>query len=416
MNKITVIGAGVTGLAFSKSFGADHVKILEANSDLGGKALSYKRTTPAGTFGFDIGGHWFHHKNAPQALQLLDGLELEGHVRKAYVYLDKQFFEFPIQQSYKKHSNKDFVHRVENELTNLDKKDTSYKNYEDMLYKSYGSALYHAFFRDYNMKMYGITDLSSIHLGKYEKVRNVRLDREIKGYNGDFVYPAGDTGAKGIPLFLSKGLNIEFNSKVEQINIPNKTIVVNGQTYRWDTIVSTIPLTVLVKLIQPIDPRIYHLTRELKSSSGMILNLGVKRNAAHGDISWVYVPEMQFRFYRVGFYSNIQPLLAPEGYSSMYVECSPLFFNNQKEAHELVPKIVEDLIRIGFVQKEEDIVSKDLLYLSHNYCLADEGKTDEIRSYLERYGVYSIGRYGSWHWSSQHEDMQQAVELSNRLK
>ena len=29
--------------------------------------------------------------------------------------------------------------------------------------------------------------------------------------------------------------------------------------------------------------------------------------------------------------------------------------------------------------------------------------------------IYSIGRYGTWHWSSQHEDMQQAIRLANKL-
>src|SRR4051812_9577518 len=106
-----VIGAGVTGLSFSKVFG-DEAEILESNNDLGGKALSYKVETDVGSFVFDIGGHWFHHKNAPEALELLEGFELEGHKRYAYIYLDGHFFDFPIQQSYKMHSNLDFVGRV----------------------------------------------------------------------------------------------------------------------------------------------------------------------------------------------------------------------------------------------------------------------------------------------------------------
>ena len=98
------------------------------------------------------------------------------------------------------------------------------------------------------------------------------------------------------------------------------------------------PLTSLVSIISDIDPEILELARELKSSRGMIINLGVKRNKLHGNKSWIYIPSLEYSFYRIGFYSNIQPLLAPEGYVSMYVECSPLFFQNKKEALELVPK------------------------------------------------------------------------------
>ena len=54
----------MTGLSFAKAF-KDKVKVLESNSVLGGNALSYKIKTNVGTFGFDIGGHWFQHKDVP---------------------------------------------------------------------------------------------------------------------------------------------------------------------------------------------------------------------------------------------------------------------------------------------------------------------------------------------------------------
>ena len=82
-----------------------------------------------------------------------------------------------------------------------------------MLLQSYGKTLYDSFFRNYNMKMFGVHDLSQIGIGRYEKIRNVRTDEDIKGYNEDFVYPKGNIGAKGIPLFLAKNLKINYNTK-----------------------------------------------------------------------------------------------------------------------------------------------------------------------------------------------------------
>jgi protoporphyrinogen oxidase len=412
---IYVIGAGVTGLSFAKIHG-DEVKILESNNDLGGKALSYKVESDVGTFGFDIGGHWFHHKNAPEALELLEGLELEKHKRYAYILLDKEFFDFPIQQSYKKHPDSSFVKSVERELQQIQNEKSLFYNYNEMLLKSYGQTLYDSFFKNYNMKMLGVSELSRIGIGRYEKIRNVRTNKDVSGYNDDFVYPKGGIGAKGIPIYLAENLKINFNTRVESISLRNKTMKIKNQTFTWKNIVSTMPLNSLVRMISDIDPIIVELAEQLESSRGFIINLGVKRNSLHGNKSWIYIPNLDYCFYRIGFYSNVQPLLAPEGYVSMYVECSPLFFRNKIEAQKLVPKIIDELIQSGFIENKEDIVTYNSIYLDQNYCLPNSKISEKIRNYLKMYGLYSIGRYGTWHWSSQHEDMEQAINLAKKLK
>lgn len=412
---VHVIGAGVTGLAFAKCY-RDEYRILESKKELGGKALSYKVETNKGDFGFDIGGHWFHHKSAPETLELLNGLELEEHRRYAYVYLDDQFFEYPIQQSYKAHLNPFFVFKVERELRSIKGNNHSYAHYDDMLKKSYGPTLYDSFFRNYNMKMYGVKDLSQINVGSYEKIRNLRTLGGNNGYNVDFVYPKGDIGAKGIPLFLARNLNISYNQRVEEISLSKKTATVNGQVSAWKKIVSTMPLTSLVNIISDVDPKIVEMANRLKSSKGLIVNLGVKRNPLHGQKSWIYVPSLDYCFYRIGFYSNVQPLLAPKGYVSMYVECSPLFFKSKMEAIQLIPRVIDELVEIGIIKGKEEIVTSHPIYLEHNYCLPDEEVSNEIIGYLEKFDIYSIGRYGTWHWSSQHEDMKQAINLAAKFK
>ncbi|MNH99280.1 hypothetical protein D3C73_520430 [compost metagenome] len=81
-----------------------------------------------------------------------------------------------------------------------------------------------------------------------------------------------------------------------------------------------------------------------------------------------------------------------------------------------MPQVIRDLIKIGMIEDERDIVTLKPIYLEQNYCLPDNRVTSLIQGYLQQYGIYSIGRYGSWHWSSQHEDMQQAISLAEELK
>jgi len=411
--KAYVIGAGVTGLSFAKTY-QGNVEILEAGSSLGGKALSYKTETEFGIFGFDLGGHWFHHKSAPGALRLLEGLELEEHERKAYVHLDGQLLDYPIQQSYIRHQDSRFVEQVRLELQAI-QPSAAYDNYEHMLLESYGPALYQAFFKNYNCKMYGVHDLAQMGAGRLETVRNVRTHQNPAGYNSDFLYPRAGLGAQAIPQFLARDLNIRYRSMVQSINLNRRTMTVNRRTVPWDTLISTMPLTALLGMITDVHPYMRELAGTLKASRGMILNLGVKKTVLHGDKTWIYYPDLRLKFYRTGFYSNIDSALAPPGYSSMYVECSPLFFENRQEAMSLIPQVIQQLIDTGLIRESRDVVTSRALYLNRNYCLPDMPRTELIRQYLENAGIYSIGRYGTWHWSSQHEDMQQAVDLADML-
>ncbi|WP_379138557.1 protoporphyrinogen/coproporphyrinogen oxidase [Paenibacillus sp. sgz500958] len=409
---ICVIGAGVTGLFFAKAFG--EAKVFEASDAPGGKACSQTVETDAGTFIFDTGGHWFHQQNAPGVLGLLDGLALIKHQRKAHVLMNSSLYDFPIQTSYVNIPDKPFVEAVKRELAAIEGRGNTSRTYRELLLNSYGETLYNSFFRDYNLKMFGVSDLSDIALGQYEAVRNVPVNN-CKGYNNEFLYPDGNGGARAIPLHLSKGLDIRFNTAVQSISLQDNTLLAGHQTLKWSKIISTIPLPLLAKSISDLDPALLELSGQLKSCKGFILNVGIKKTERYQDIDWIYNADMDYHFYRMGYYSNVQPALAPAGYSAMYVECSPLFFSSREEAYALIPVILEELTELGFIGDKEDIITLNPVYLEHNYCMPNPLVTSALCGHLNKHGIYSIGRYGAWHWSSQHEDMQQALDLARQI-
>lgn len=412
---IYVIGAGVTGLTFARA--ARGAVVLEAGAAVGGKASSFKAESAAGTFVFDVGGHWFHRDSAPETLELLRGLPLLRHTRKAKVLIRGEWCDFPIQSSYRSLTDRLFVQAVEDELRHAPGRSAETPNYAELLLHSYGATLYDAFFRDYNRKMYGVEELSGMAVGRYDAVRNVPVDNN-RGYNHDFYYPAGGEGAMAIPRHLAQGLPVLLESPVTRISLRDRTISVRGRMLRWDKLVSTMPLPSLIRIIGDADPEIVSLAGQLRASRGFVVNLGIKRSSEsrYRDMDWAYFPDMAYPFYRVGFYSHVQPLLAPPGYEGMYAECSPLFFAGRQEAHSLIPSVVDKLIELGFIRSHSDIAVIKPLYLEHNYCLPQPRAVETILRYLRSYELFSIGRYGSWHWSSQHEDMRQALELAAELR
>lgn len=415
--QVLVIGAGVTGLAFAKAFG--DARIFERTVSVGGKANTFSTETEVGTFYYDIGGHWFHHKGHPEVLSLFSDVSLKGHERKAFVYLDEQYLPFPIQQTYKLIRDQKVVQSITNELSMLTK-DTP-KNYRDLLLYSYGRTLFDIFFEPYNMKMYGVEDLTELSFSKQEATRNVRLNSDVNGYNGDFVYPTGTQGAVAIPRSIGKDVNIDFGMSLECLSLGDRKVTISDTDgtcvdYPYSKLISTMPLKDLAAVTTDLPDEYRDRLEELRSSRGLVLNLGVKKNSVQAGKHWIYFPDMSLSFYRVGFYSEVESELAPEGYNSMYVEVSPFYFDSTKESQEAVTKaVIDELVQIQLLDDVSDVLFVKPFYLEHNYCLVTEF-SKELREYFAENNIHSIGRYGAWRWTSQHEDIIDAYQLAMEMK
>ena len=125
----------------------------------------------------------------------------------------------------------------------------------------------------------------------------------------------------------------------------------------------------------------------------------------------MYVADPALSFYRFGFYSNIEPALAPVGYVSMYVEVAPTLLHQTDS--EIQHRVLTDLRTMGLLNEEPALVH--LHRLRENYCLTST-HTLSILSFLRSQRIFSIGRYGAWRWSSQHEDILDARTLALQLK
>lgn len=408
MNKIVVLGAGITGLTFAKVYGKGAV-VYEKENQLGGKCRTTKIDSRVGTFTFDIGGHWLHLQGFPEAEKFFSNLKT--HKRNAYVKFLDILVDFPIQQNFYQIEDKKLVRKIKNELHEIMKKQNEkieFNNYKEMLLGSYGETLFKLFFKGYNEKLFGLDDLSEISYGKFELIRNVRLG-DKKGYNDEFKYPVGGVGIQGLINELSKDVVCYKNYQAVKIDLKKKEVYFdNVEKVKYDVLVSTLPLNKLVEMCTGISKTVKEKAKTLKASKGYIINLGIKAKSWHYGKTWIYYGDKDLPFYRIGFYSNVDKELAPEGYHSIYVECNTNPISKFSE-------VIQALIKEGIIQSKSDIEVVKYDFLDENYCFVNP-HTEYIKNQLEKKDVYSIGRYGSWHWSSMHRDMAQAVELAQKLK
>ena len=147
------------------------------------------------------------------------------------------------------------------------------------------------------------------------------------------------------------------------------------------------------------------------------VNLGVAREQV-SDKHWLYFPEPEYPFYRLGFPMNFSPSLGRSGCSSMYVEMSHRP-TEHVSSEELVERARAGMERAGILRPDDEIVVADVKDLHYAYVYFDRHRAaalPAILSELERRGIYSVGRYGRWEHTSMEDAIGQGKRLAERLR
>jgi protoporphyrinogen oxidase len=131
----------------------------------------------------------------------------------------------------------------------------------------------------------------------------------------------------------------------------------------------------------------------------LVLNLGFDRKGPTG-VHWVYYPQKDLSFYRVGFYDNI----FDADRMSLYVEIG------YPDSARLDPpaidaarqRVLADLKRCGVLTGQR-LVAEHHVVLDPAYVhVTQQAQLDveKQRQLLAARGVHSAGRYGSWTYCS----------------
>ena len=118
------------------------------------------------------------------------------------------------------------------------------------------------------------------------------------------------------------------------------------------------------------------------------------------------------------FVHNFAPRNAPEGSASLYVEVArpPGFPGGCRSLWEDVRQGLE---RVELLERGEKPAVLDVIQIPYAYVLYDHyrGKVlPGILKGLEERGVFSIGRYGAWEYSTMEDALYQGRRLARRLR
>ncbi len=409
-----VVGAGVTGLAFANFLpkGADW-QVVEQLDEPGG----YCRTIHQDGFVWDFSGHFFHFRHADVERYLRDRMP-EGEVStiaksSSVLYADRRI-DFPFQKNIHQLPMDDFLDCLHDLYFRQGDAEAA-ESFEEMLQAKLGKGIVERFLRPYNEKLYAcpLSHLDKDAMGRFfphadigDIIKNMRHP-EAAGYNASFTYPRG--GAIEYVKALLHDLatdRIHYEERLEAVDLQRRVARTNKRTIAFKHLISAAPFPRLLSMCDLDWDRSTYTWNKV-----LVFNLGFDQKGQEQD-HWIYVPEPDKCFYRVGFYDNIfgTPRM------SLYIEIG-LTADAEVDPDAWLPQVLEDLGKCGIVTDHE-LVSHHSIVLDPAYVHLNRASRADFTARsaeLDASGVHSIGRYGGWTYCSIEDNILEARELAGRL-
>jgi protoporphyrinogen oxidase len=417
-----VVGAGITGLATAaalSSRGDDDYLVVEVDREIGG----YCKTIVKEGFTWDYSGHFFHFKH-PEIegwlRERMKGQRIRTIEKRSFIEWRGRFIDFPFQKNIHQLPQDEFIDclydlyfaRAPRELLGPHAPPPVVEeNFKAMLYARFGKSIAEKFLIPYNEKLYA-TDLSSLdkdamgrffpHADLTDIVRNMKV-ADNASYNATFTYPEGGAieYVKAIASAVRPGA-IALEEPVLEVDVDAKIVRTNKRAIGYERLVSSAPFPALLAMTRARhDPTTYSWNKVL------VFNLGFDKKGKRG-VHWVYYPDPEIAFYRVGFYDNI----FDTDRSSLYVELG-YARDAVVDVEAARARVLADLKRVGVVS-DHRLVAEHHVVMDPAYVHITRRSIDEyarVSEELRAKGVWSIGRYGRWTYCSIEDNIVEAREL-----
>lgn len=406
-----IIGAGATGLSYA-SFTKNDYLVLEAGNEIGG----YCKTIKQDGFVWDYSGHFFHFRHPELEHYICEyipqGTLLKCHKHTQILYKSR-YIDFPFQKNIHQLDKEEFIDCLYDLYCNPYKE---YQNFQEMLFCKFGKSIAEKFLIPYNEKLYAcsLNKLDTDAMGRFfpyadknEIIANFK-HQKANSYNEYFIYPQG--GAIEYIHSLKHRIlddKILLNCPVTSIDIQEKVVHTPRGAFRYDHLISTIPFPRLLELCNcSFDSSIYSWNQVL------VFNLGFDAKGNDVKNNWVYFPNKDICFYRIGYYDNI----FNSERMSLYVE---LGFGKDTDIDidKYFFAVMDDLKSAGIVTTQQ-LISKHQVVMNPAYVHITKDSIKDVankKQELAKYDLYSIGRYGSWTYCSIEDGMSEALFLSLSL-
>ena len=398
--------------------------VLEAREAPGGICSSYYirphsderlQQPPADgeAYRFEIGGgHWIFGGD-PTILHFIEQMTpVRRYQRQSAVYFpsDDRYIPYPLQNHLRYLGDR----VASNALKELAQPGNGVRTMAEWLESSFGCTLceifFHPFHELYTAGLYKTIApqdpyKSPVNLNK--ALDGALGDADAVGYNVTFVYP--EDGLNSLAQRMAAGADIRYGHRVTGVDVANKQLrLAGGRRLPYRQLLSTLPLNKMMEMTG--------LEVEAKPdpyTSVLVLNIGASRGQRCPTDHWLYIPESEAGFHRVGFYSHVDSSFLPvsrrpadersNGQSaqgtgvSIYVERAFVGGEQPTEAEveRYCDAVVAELQSWGFIE-EAEVVDPTWIDVAYTWSWPGSNWKQQAINRLEEEGIYQVGRYARW--------------------
>lgn len=420
--KYLIIGAGISGLTFANYADGDYL-IIEKEDEVGG----YCRTIKKKDYVWDYAGHFFHFSTEEFKKKFLDSVspdDIKYKDKNTKIIYKDALVDYPFQTNIHQLDKQEFIDCLYDLFHREEKED--YDSFLDMLYGKFGKSIVEKFLRPYNEKLYAVdlTTLDKDAMGRFFPyadipaiIDNMKANKDSTSYNNSFLYPKDGAGSFIQILYDSlDSSKVLLSHKVVKIdNESKKAELDDGSKITYEYLINTSPLNHFLHYFD--GEEFKSLQEALSYNKVLVFNLGFNKKSKYTEEHWMYIPDKNVNFYRIGFYDNI--LDADK--LSMYIEIG--YGKNDVITEEDVEKqlklTLENLHKLGIIDDETELEEHSTIIMDPAYVHINTETEKRIQEFKEREAgnnIYTIGRYGAWTYCSMEDCMIAAKNLAEKLK
>ena len=409
--EITIIlGAGISGIsaAYHLAKIGMYAVVYEATSRAGGLLDNFK----IDGFLFDNAIH-LSFATEPEVREIFDRTPYYAHQAISMCWDENIWLKHPVQNNMFNLAISDRVKLVADFVT---RPDIEVNNYHDWLIYQYGELIASRWHLPYTNKYWTIP-AHNLGIGWVgNRVRRADIHEILYGaltsetptyyYATEMRYPL-QGGYKAFIEPMIAQVEIRNDHCAIKINLAEKKIhFSNGNVVLFDNLISSIPLPLLIQIIDDVPDDIRKTAATLYATSVDLISIGFSKPNVQPYL-WFYIYDKDILASRAYSPSIKSPDNVPVGCSSLQFE---IYSSSQKpQTHspeEMIANTLMFLKRIGLVNSEDEILfmhHKRLPWGNVVFDLGMEKRREHVLIWLKQNGIITAGRFGEWdyQWSNQ---------------
>ena len=426
---VGILGGGISGVALAAYLGED-VDVLEKSPRTGGLCA----TIIEKGFTFDAAGpHIMFSKNKEVLnlmIEVLDG-NVHQNRRENRIYYKGALVKYPFENDLASLPKQDNFECILGYLQNPRANDIP-ESLAQWSYATFGAGISEKYFIPYNAKIWnydpeqiGLEFVSRIPKPPMEDVLKSAIGISTEGYLHQlyYSYPT-EGGFEAIVHGFEKRVRgtIERSWPVASVRRDGDGWLVTsaGGEQRWyRTLVNTIPIHELLKIWEDAPRETHELAAKLRYNSLVNVLIGSSTDPGH-NYTALYVPDPEIAFHRLSFPKAFGERCVPPGGSSIMAEITTNAGDGIWEMDDaaLIERIVTDIERIGFVDRQSIVYTKVVrfLYGYPVYNLEYRKNVTDMRASVAATGLHLLGRFAQFDYINSDVCVERALALAKELR